>query len=34
VEGRYVDQTDAQGAPVRVWQPGHYEQRQVQVWVP
>ncbi len=34
VEGRYVDQVNAQGQAVRVWQPGHYEQRQVQVAVP
>ena len=26
VEGRYVDQVDAAGRVVRVWQPGHYEQ--------
>ncbi len=25
VEGRYVDQVDAAGRVVRVWQPGHYE---------
>lgn len=31
VEGRYVDQIQPNGATVRVWQPGHYEQRQVQV---
>lgn len=29
VEGRYVDQVGANGAVIRVWQPGHYEQRQV-----
>ena len=29
VEGRYVDQVQASGAVVRVWQPGHYEQRTV-----
>lgn len=29
VEGRYVDQVQANGAVVRVWQPGHYEQRTV-----
>ena len=33
VEGRYVDQTTPQGATVRTWQPGHYEQQQTQVWV-
>ncbi|MBO7720818.1 MAG: hypothetical protein J6T01_00260 [Kiritimatiellae bacterium] len=27
VEGRYVDQVQANGTTVRVWQPGHYEQR-------
>ena len=27
VEGRYVDQVQANGSVVRVWQPGHYEQR-------
>ena len=27
VEGRYVDQVQADGTIVRVWQPGHYEQR-------
>ena len=27
VEGRYVDQVQANGSTVRVWQPGHYEQR-------
>ena len=31
VEGRYVDQVQANGTVVRVWQPGHYEQRQVLV---
>lgn len=31
VEGRYVDQVQANGTMVRVWQPGHYEQRQVLV---
>ena len=31
VEGRYVDQVQANGIVVRVWQPGHYEQRQVLV---
>ena len=34
VEGRYVDQMNANGSAVRTWQPGHYEQRQTQVWVP
>lgn len=27
VEGRYVDQVQANGTVVRTWQPGHYEQR-------
>lgn len=27
VEGRYVEQVNAQGQTVRVWQPGHYEAR-------
>ena len=27
VEGRYVEQVQANGAVIRVWQPGHYEQR-------
>ena len=31
VEGRYVDQVQPNGAVLRVWQPGHYEQRQVRV---
>ena len=31
VEGRYVDQVQANGTVIRVWQPGHYEQRTVQV---
>ena len=31
VEGRYVDQVQSNGTVVRVWQPGHYEQRQVVV---
>ena len=31
VEGRYVDQIQANGSVVRVWQPGHYEQRTIQV---
>ena len=31
VEGRYVDQVQANGTVVRVWQPGHYEQRQILV---
>lgn len=31
VEGRYVDQVQANGTVIRVWQPGHYEQRQVVV---
>ena len=25
VEGRYVDQVQANGSAVRIWQPGHYE---------
>ena len=29
VEGRYVDQMQADGTTVRVWQPGHYEQQPV-----
>ena len=29
VEGRYVDQVQANGTVVRVWQPGHYEVRTV-----
>ena len=33
VEGRYIDQVTPQGATVRTWQPGHYEQQQTQVWV-
>ena len=31
VEGCYVDQVQANGAVIRVWQPGHYEQRTVVV---
>ena len=31
VEGRYVDQVQANGSTVRIWQPGHYEQRTVVV---
>ena len=31
VEGRYVDQVQPNGAVVRVWSPGHYEQRTVVV---
>lgn len=27
VEGHYIDQQQANGSVVRVWQPGHYEQR-------
>ena len=27
IEGRYVDQVQANGSTVRVWQPGHYEVR-------
>jgi hypothetical protein len=33
VEGRYIDQATPQGTIVRVWQPGHYEQQSMQVWV-
>ncbi len=29
VEGRYIDQVQPNGTVLRVWQPGHYEQRQV-----
>ena len=29
VEGRYVDQVQANGTIVRIWQPGHYETRMV-----
>lgn len=29
VEGRYIDQVQANGAVIRVWQPGHYEQRTI-----
>jgi len=29
VEGRYVDQVQANGTVVRVWNPGHYEQRSI-----
>lgn len=31
VEGRYVDQIQPNGVVIRVWQPGHYEQRTVYV---
>ena len=31
VEGRYIDQVQANGTILRVWQPGHYEQRTVVV---
>ena len=31
VEGRYVHRRDAHGRMVRVWEPGHYEQRTVVV---
>lgn len=31
VEGRYVDQVQANGTVLRVWSPGHYETRQVLV---
>ena len=33
VEGCWVNQVQANGAVVRVWQPGHYETRSTQVWV-
>lgn len=29
VEGRYIDQIQPNGSILRVWQPGHYEQRTV-----
>lgn len=29
VEGRYIDQVQPNGTIIRVWQPGHYETRQV-----
>ena len=31
VEGRYVDTVQPNGTVLRTWQPGHYEQRTVQV---
>lgn len=31
VEGRYVDTVQPNGAVLRTWQPGHYEQRTVQI---
>ena len=31
VEGRYVDTVQPNGAVLRTWQPGHYEQRTIQV---
>jgi hypothetical protein len=31
VEGRYVDTVQPNGVTVRTWQPGHYEQRTIQV---
>ena len=31
VEGRYVHRRDAHGRMVRVWEPGHYEQRTVTI---
>ncbi len=31
VEGRYVEQVQANGTVIRIWQPGHYEQRTVVV---
>ena len=33
VEGCWANQIQANGAVVRVWQPGHYETRSVPVWV-
>lgn len=29
VEGRYIDQIQSDGTIIRVWQPGHFERRQV-----
>ena len=31
VEGRYVDTVQPNGTVLRTWQPGHYEQRTIQV---
>ena len=31
VEGRYVDTVQPNGAILRTWQPGHYEQRTIRV---
>jgi hypothetical protein len=31
VEGRYVDTVQPNGTVLRTWQPGHYEQRTVQI---
>ena len=31
VEGRYVHRRDAHGRMIRVWEPGHYEQRTVTI---
>lgn len=31
VEGRYVDTVQPNGAVIHTWQPGHYEQRTVQI---
>lgn len=31
VEGRYVDTVQPNGTVIRTWQPGHYEQRTVQI---
>ena len=31
VEGRYVDTVQPNGVVLRTWQPGHYEQRTVQI---
>jgi len=30
IEGQYVNQVQADGSTIRVWSPGHYEQRIVQ----
>lgn len=31
VEGRYIEQVQPNGTVIRVWQPGHYEQRTIVV---
>ena len=31
VDGRYVDTVQPNGTVIRTWQPGHYEQRTIQV---